>query len=147
MSFAATYLSWVYMCSGEFRSAEIPLRELIGPLEKKKSWYTLSVPYSAMAWISIHCGDRRNAEQWVHKSYELAQKLDDPFTRSWANMVAGWLSLEKGSIEKAKRHLAVALEDAKRISLHVIIEECLLHRIRLYLATGEYDLAARHAAE
>ncbi len=147
MSFSATYLGWVYMCSGDLNSSQTPLREVIGPLEEKRSWYTLSVPFSAMAWNSVSRGDRRSAESWVSKSYELAQKLDEPFTRGWANMVSGWLSLEMGNMEKAKEHLAIAYENARRISLHVIMEETLLHQIQLDLRTGEYDLAATRARE
>ncbi len=147
MSFSATYLGWAYMFSGELHSAQAPLRTVIGPLEEKRSWYTLSVPFSFMAWRAIHFGDRGSAESWSSKSYELAEKLDEPFTRSWANMVRGWLSLEKGDMEKAKQHLAIAYENARKISLHGTMEESLLHRIRLHLRTREYDVAAGHARE
>jgi class 3 adenylate cyclase/tetratricopeptide (TPR) repeat protein len=147
MSFAATYLSWAYVCSGDFNSGQAIYNDIIVRLQEKKAWYTLSVPFYGMAFIAIARGDLARAERWASKANELTEKLDEPFTKSWANVALGNLFHETGRFDEARHHLTIALENAKRISLHIVMEYSLADLIKLYLRMGQPQVASAYASD
>jgi class 3 adenylate cyclase/tetratricopeptide (TPR) repeat protein len=145
MSFSGSYLGWAYWCSGDFHSARATWNGLIERLDAKKSGYTLCVPFSSLAFLSTAQGDLTNAEKWAFKALALAEKLDESFTKSWANTAVGKVLREKGRVEEAGQYLTNALENAKRISLHITMEFSLVDLTRLTLTMGQSQAASAYA--
>jgi tetratricopeptide (TPR) repeat protein len=147
LSFGTTYLAGSFMFYGKFDEAAALYNQIIPLLEEKMSWYTLTVPYTSMSHIFCERADVESAEKWSTKAYKCIEKVDDPFTQSWGNHALGYFLLQKGRLKDAEEKLLVALENAEKISLHVVIEPCLIHLSELYFKRGDYDSSLKRIYE
>ena len=147
LSFGTTNLAGSYMFYGKLGTAEALHNQIIPLLEEKQSWYTLTVPYMSMSLLFCEKADAQSAEKWSRKAYKCIEKLDDPFTQSWGNLAIGYFFLQKGRLKEAENKLIQALDNAKKISLHVAIEPCLIYLSVLYLKREDYDSGLKHIYE
>jgi tetratricopeptide (TPR) repeat protein len=144
LSFGNTYLAWSYCLFGDLESAEMRNSQLIPTLERRQSWYTLSVPYYILCCVYCDKADAANAEQWSQKSFKCTEKSDDPLPQSWGNLAVGRFYLEQGNFEAAQKKLTEALDYSRHISLHVAMEDCLSCLIQVHLKRGEHDDSLRY---
>jgi tetratricopeptide (TPR) repeat protein len=147
LSFGTTYLAGSFLLYGKFDEAATLHNRIIPLLEEKLSWYTLTVPYTSMSQIFCERADVESAKKWSRKAYKCIKKLDDPFTQSWGNRALGYFLLQKGRLKDAEEKLLTALENAEKISLHLVIEPCLTHLSELYFKTGDYDSSIKRIYE
>jgi predicted ATPase/class 3 adenylate cyclase len=147
LSFGTTYLAGSYIYYGKFDEAEALYDQIIPLLEEKQSWYTLTVPYMSLSHIFCEKADAESAEKWSRKAYKCIEKLDDPFTQSWGNLAMGHFFLQKGNLDEAEKKLIQALDNAKKISLHVVIEPCLVYLGELYIKKEDNDSGLKHINE
>ena len=147
LSFATSYLAGSFWINGKLEAAESLLNQVIARLEEKQSWYTLSVQYMYMSLIFCEKADAGSAEKWSRTAFKCIEKLDDPFTQSWGNLAMGHFYLQKGKLEEAEEKLIPALENAKKISLHVAIELCLIYLSELYVKREDNDFGFKHINE
>jgi len=147
LSFGITYLAGSYMSYGKLDAAEALYNQIIPLLEEKQSWYTLTVPYTSLSHIFCEKADAESAEKWSRKAYKCIEKLDDPFTQSWGNLAMGHFFLQKGNLYEAEKKLISSLDNAKKISLHVVIEPCLAYLSELYIKREDNDSALKRINE
>ncbi len=143
-SYGNTYLAYTYQSLGDLDAAKRVSNKIVSILEEKQSWYTLCVPYNALANVYLEEANGESADKWSRKAYQCAEKLDDPFTKSWGNLAIGRFCLEKGRFNEAEKTLSIALENSKKINLHIAIEVSLISLIHLYLRREEFDKSLKY---
>lgn len=59
LSFGVTYLGWLFLLNGEILKAKNLFCDIAPILEKRQSWYTLSIPFSTLSMIFCDAKDKR----------------------------------------------------------------------------------------